>query len=161
MIADRNLQQWITGCGFQIRSQLNSDSKVSVIWILINHLDEEFLTSSQAIGSFCIAQPIVDTDGRERMMDRSGLIALNNDSIQCSTRRGQIVLKLQRGHLQRVAVVAETVGRHGIRRQVASIIHLQSEKILHRVLILNSIQSSQNDATIGLLTFSQSDFDGL
>lgn len=155
LITDGDFQKRVTGVVFQVSSQLNTDRELAVLRIFIDHLDEEFLASSQLLGPLRFAEPIVDADIRKGVVDCRWLIVLNDGSIQSSASGSQVVFELQGGDLQRASIVTKTFGGHAIGRQVSCVVHFESEKVFHGVLVFDSIESSQDDTSVGLPAFDQ------
>ncbi len=150
MIAYGHLKQWKADIGFDVGRQFDNHYEVAVVGIVVHDFGQELLLSSQMIGTLCFAQPCVDFGFGKDVIERLGLVADDNDSVQRATSVVEVRLQLHRRHLQRTSVVGESSSRRCIGWQVAGVVHLQTEQVVHRVLVLDAIESPNHSPSVGV-----------
>ena len=130
----------------QLHLHAHPDAEPSLLRVILAYPHNKLLLTAQLIAPPNALRKLVVRAFLKPMLKHRRCRLSGNHFIQCFARRRQIILHLNRVHLQRTAVIAHAVGRDAVRREIPRVLQIHSQQITHGVLIFALVQTPHHHA---------------
>ena len=133
-------------CLRQLHLYTHSDTEPSLLRVILAHPHYKLLLPPQLISPPDALRKLVVRALLKPMFENLWRRLGGNHFIQCLARRRQIILQLNRIHLQRTAVIEHAVGRDAVRWEIPRVLQIHPQQITHGVLVLALVQTPYHHA---------------